>query len=73
MYYRIQDHIALRKWKYVDRAIYMKNVVHALPVKQEEFDALLMCDGMHDLDKSPAIETLLDKGYGILSLQPRSV
>lgn len=63
MYYRIQNHCALRKWKYVDRAIYLKNVEHALPISQEKFDTLLLCDGMHDLDKTSVIESLLKDNY----------
>jgi len=63
MYYRIHNHCALRRWKYVDRAIYLKNVEHALPISQEKFDTLLLCDGMHDLDKTSVIESLLKDNY----------
>ena len=38
MYYRLKDYIALRKWKFVDRAIYEKGNEHAVGVSKEEFE-----------------------------------
>lgn len=63
MYYRLNDNIAIRKWKYVDRAIYIKGNVHALPVSQEDFDTLLICDGNHDIEPNETIERLLHREY----------
>ena len=63
MFYRLQNHIALRKWKFVDRAIYVRNVDHALGVSKEDFEVLLLCDGHHDLEDSPVLANLLSKGY----------
>lgn len=63
MYYRLNDNIAIRKWKYVDRAIYIKGNVHALPVSQEDFDTLLICDGNHDIEHNETIERLLHREY----------
>lgn len=60
MYYRLQDNIALRKWRYVDRAIYRKGVDHALGVSKEEFELLLLCDGDHDLKESKTLKHLVD-------------
>ena len=63
MYYRLNDKVALRKWKYVDRAIYIKDVVHASPVPQEEFEVMQLCDGNHDIDKNDVVERLLNRGF----------
>ena len=62
MYYRLKDHIALRKWKYVDRAIYNKHCDQAEGVSQDEFDLLLLCDGNHDIEPNPYLANLISKG-----------
>ena len=62
MFYRLSPKIALRRWKYVSRAIYLRNADRAIGVKQEDFDLLLLCDGHHDLDEA-SVKHLLDKGY----------
>ena len=59
MYYRLKDDIALRKWKYVDRAIYRKGLENAQGVSQPEFDLLLKCDGEHDIEPNPYLANLL--------------
>lgn len=61
MFYRLKDDIALRKWKYVDRAIYRKGVDHAFGISKEEFELLLLCDGKHDIEPNPYIINLLSK------------
>jgi len=63
MYYRLKDHIALRKWKYVDRAIYNKHCDQAIGVSQDEFNLLLLCDGSHDIEPNHYLEHLLEHGY----------
>lgn len=63
MYYRLKDNVALRKWKYVDRAVYVKGVVHALPASAEEFDKLLLCDGNHDIVKDEVVDRLLHRNF----------
>ena len=63
MFYKLSNRIALRKWRYVDRAIYIRGVDYALGVSKEEFDLLLLCDGKHDITPSPAIENLLERRY----------
>lgn len=63
MYYRLKDDIALRKWRYVDRAIYRKGVENAFGVSQNEFDLLLKCDGLHDIEPNPYLVNLLKMGY----------
>lgn len=63
MFYRLKDKIALRKWRFVDRAIYVKGVEHALGVSKEEFALLLKCDGKHDIPDDPYLVNLLSQGY----------
>lgn len=62
MFYRLVDRIALRKWKYVDRSIYVRGREDALGVTKEEFALLLLCDGKHDLEDSPLLDNLLSRG-----------
>lgn len=63
MFYRLKDNIALRKWRYVDRAIYIKNHENAVGISKEEFELLLKCDGEHDLEPDPYLANLLSRGY----------
>ena len=62
MFYRISDNIALRKWRYVDRAIYYKKEDHALSISKEDFNLLLLCDGHHDLEPSDHLNHLVEHG-----------
>ena len=61
MYCRLKDDIALRKWKYVERAVYRKGVEDAFGVTKEEFDLLLQCDGETDVAPSPCLSGLIDR------------
>ena len=63
MYYRLSDHVALRKWRYVDRAMYLKGSETAIGVDKEEWELLLLCDGEHDLEMSHELEHLLHHRY----------
>ena len=63
MFYRLNDHIALRKWRYVDRAIYIKGIDHALGIDKEEFELLLKCDGNTDLEPSQELAHLMEYHY----------
>ena len=63
MFYRLKDYIALRKWKYVNRAIYLRGVDIAQSVKKEEWDILLLCDGEHDIEPNIYVSNLLANGY----------
>lgn len=63
MFYKLKDNIALRKWRYVDRAIYVKGNDHAFSVSKEEFELLLLCDGKHDVQPNPYLSNLLSRGY----------
>ncbi len=61
MFYTLSNDIALRRWRYVDRAIYFKYSDVASGVDKEQFETLLLCDGNHDLEKTPVIEHLLER------------
>ena len=63
MFYRLKNRIALRKWKYVDRAIYVRGLENAQSVSKEDFALLLLCDGKHDIEDNPRLATLLANGY----------
>ena len=63
MFYRLKNNVALRKWKYVDRAIYVKGVDHANGASKEEWELLLLCDAKHDIAPDPLIATLSKMGY----------
>ena len=63
MYYRLKDNIALRKWKYVDRAVYIKGVECATGVNKNEWELLLLCDGEHDIEPNIYLSGLLSNGY----------
>jgi len=62
MFYRLKDDIALRKWRYVDRAVYRKGMDLATGISEEAFDILLTCDGAHDLEPGPLLSELVDRG-----------
>ena len=63
MYYRLKDNVALRKWRYVDRAIYLRYSDLAAGASEEEFDLLLKCDGEHDMEPCRHLERMLARGY----------
>ena len=63
MYYRVKDDVALRKWKLVDRALYMIGSDCAFGVSKKEWNLLLLCDAEHDIEPSPYLANLLSKGY----------
>ena len=63
MFYVLSNKIALRRFKFVDCAIYVKGIDHALGISQEDFNLLLSCDGKHDLKTTSNLKRLLAKGY----------
>ena len=62
MYYRISDQVALRSWPKVPCAYYVRYVPYAQPIGRREFDAMLLCDGEHDLEFDETIALLVLKG-----------
>lgn len=62
MYYRIKDNIALRSWKFVPRAYYVKNDAYAKGLTPEEFEFMLSCDGKQFILPSPLSQSLERRG-----------
>lgn len=62
MYFILSDNIALRSWKFVPRAYYLKNDPYAKGLTQEEFDLMLLCDGEHDITPNDLTESLVGRG-----------
>lgn len=63
MYYRLKEGVGLRKWKYVDRAVYLLGQDRAFGVSPEEFAILQLCDSEHDLAMSHPLEHMLEHRY----------
>ena len=63
MFYRLKDDVSLRRWRYIDRAVYIKGAESAIAVPKEEYDLLLLCDGNHDIAPNPYLANLLNKHY----------
>ncbi|MCR4797573.1 MAG: radical SAM protein [Lachnospiraceae bacterium] len=61
-YYRISEDIALRSWQFVPQAYYRRSEVDAIPLTDEEFDLMLLCDGEHELPDSPLLNDLHLRG-----------
>lgn len=61
--YILNPNIALRSWRMVPYAYYMRGVRNARGLKKDEFEFLLKCDGKTELDDSPLAEKLLDMGF----------
>lgn len=61
MYYKIFDDKALRSWKLVPHAYYVKGYPYALPLSKKEFETLLLCDGEHDVEFNETVASMLLK------------
>lgn len=62
MTYILNPAIALRGWRLVPRAYYIRGNATARGLKQEEFDILCQCDGETELPDSHLLDSLLDCG-----------
>ena len=62
MFYKLSDKIALRSWKFVPRAYYVKNEPYAKGLEQAEFDLMLLCDGEHDVKQDDMTDRLERQG-----------
>ncbi|MBR4026749.1 MAG: hypothetical protein IKJ01_04230, partial [Lachnospiraceae bacterium] len=63
MKYILNPHIALRSWRLVPYAYYIKGEVTARGLKKEEYDLLSMCDGKHEIEESTLLISLLERGF----------
>ena len=61
MYFRIKDHAALRSWKGLRGAVYLKDQPYARGVTEEELEVLLLCDGEHNIREGRITDILIEK------------
>lgn len=61
--YILNENIALRSWRLVPYAYYVKGVRNAIGLKQKEFDFLRHCDGTQEIEDSPLLQQLLKRGF----------
>ena len=62
MKYLLNPDVALRGWRLVPRAYYLRGAEYARGLTQEEFDILMKCDGETDLPPSPIPGSLSGRG-----------
>lgn len=62
MYYLLNDEIALRSWTLVPYAYYIRHRQAAKGLRQEEFERLTLCDGLHDLPEDELTKALRNQG-----------
>ena len=65
MYYRVNDHIALRGWKDVPFAYSVKGKPRARQLTSREFFCMLLCNGSTDLEPNDTLSRL--EGRGLVS------
>ena len=58
MYYILNGAVALRSWRLVPYAYYVRNERTARGLKKEEFERLSLCDGLHDLPEDGLSQSL---------------
>lgn len=63
MRYILNPNIALRSWRLVPFACYIKGERNALGLKKEEFEFLSACDGKTDLPEDGTAKALLSRGF----------
>lgn len=62
MKYILSEFVALRSWQLVPYAYYTKNARNAQGLKANEYDILCRCDGMQEIEDSPVLQDLLNRG-----------
>ena len=62
MYYRVNDHIALRSWKDLPFAYYVRHEALARELTSREFFCMLLCNGATDLEPNSTLEQLEKRG-----------
>ena len=60
--YILNPHIALRSWRLVPYAYYIRYERTASGLKQEEFERLSLCDGLHDVPEDELTAALTERG-----------
>lgn len=62
MYCILREDIALRAWKGVPHAYYVRGTDRARGLGEKQFEILQMCDGMQDIPESRELKLLLEVG-----------
>lgn len=60
--YILNPHIALRSWRLVPYAYYIRHERTARGLKKEEFERLCLCDGAHDIPEDELTAALTERG-----------
>ena len=60
--YILNPHIALRSWRLVPYAYYIRYERTARGLKKEEFERLALCDGLHDIPEDELTKSLAERG-----------
>ena len=63
MYYILNENIALRSWRLIPHAYYSRFLPTARYLSKEEFELLIKCDGITDIDETPLLKAMIAKGF----------
>lgn len=61
MFYILNERIALRSWRLVPYAYYIRHDLTAQGLKKEEFERLSLCDGLHDIPQDELTKILVQR------------
>ena len=62
MAYVLSPNVALRGWKLIPGAFYIRGAGRALGLNEEELEILKLCDGQTELESSPTLDELVRRG-----------
>lgn len=63
MRYVLNKNVALRSWKLVPHAYYVRGYQYAQKLSREQFELLSLCDGGHELEKTQLLAQLESAGF----------
>lgn len=63
MKYILSDAVALRSWRLVPYAYYIKGCRNAQGLKADEYELLRRCDGSGDIEDSALLQSLIRRGF----------
>ncbi len=66
--YILNPDIALRSWRNVPYAYYVKNEKKAKSLNKDEFEVLAKCDGIQEQDRNPIISRMIARGVCRIAL-----
>lgn len=73
MYWKLTPDVLLRSWQKVPFAYYERGEGNARKLTKEEFLTLAMCDGRHELEKTPLLRELSLRGLCMPVKEPSEV